>query len=296
MLSSSRLQGILLMTGSMVFFALLDASAKHVMEHLPSFVAVFFRYALALLFSGVIVWRAGGIPLLKTRHPYLQVLRGAMLVGSTWFNFLAMHKLQLAQTSAILFTVPLWICALSVPLLGERVGVQRWTAVLIGFLGVLVIMRPGTSSFHPAMLFSVGSAVCGGIYNITTRKVGGHDRAETSLFYVGLVGTLGAAMPLPMTWQLPVGTEWLFLIAMGLFGSIGHLMVAQAHRLAPAAVLAPFNYTHIVWMILLGFLAFGDVPDAWTLGGAAIVIASGLFVFAREQKLGRQVETSAPAD
>lgn len=295
MLSSSRIQGILLMTASMVCFALLDASAKHVMEHLPSLVAVFFRYALALLFSCFILWRAGGIVLLNTRHPYLQVVRGAMLVGSTWLNFLAMHRLQLAQTSAILFTVPLWICALSVPVLGERVGVQRWTAVLIGFLGVLVIMRPGTSSFHPAMLFSLGSALCGAIYNIATRKVGGLDRAETSLFYVGLVGMLGAAAPLPMTWQMPAGTEWLFLIAMGLFGSIGHLMVAQAHRLAPASVLAPFNYTHIVWMILLGVLVFGDVPDGWTLGGAAIVIASGLFVFAREQRLGRGAETPAPA-
>jgi drug/metabolite transporter (DMT)-like permease len=291
-----RLQGILLMAASMAFFALLDGMAKHVMLFLPAFVAVFFRYLLALALTLVIVWRAGGLSLLATGHPLLQALRGLMLVSSTWLNFFAISHLQLAQTAAISFTIPLWVCALSVPLLGEAVGLRRWIAVLVGFLGVLVIMRPGTDDFHPAMLLSVMAAICGALYNIATRKVGGRDRAETSLFYVGLVGSLGAALPLPWHWQMPEGTQWLFLVGMGLCGGIGHFMLIQAHRLAPAAALSPFVYTQIVWMILLGFLMFGDVPDLWTLIGATVVIASGLFVFARERSLGRSGEVPAPVD
>jgi drug/metabolite transporter (DMT)-like permease len=291
-----RLQGILLMAASMAFFALLDGMAKHVMLYLPAFVAVFFRYLLALALTLVIVWRAGGLSLLATGHPLLQALRGLMLVSSTWLNFFAISHLQLAQTAAISFTIPLWVCALSVPLLGEAVGLRRWIAVLVGFLGVLVIMRPGTDDFHPAMLLSVMAAICGALYNIATRKVGGRDRAETSLFYVGLVGSLGAALPLPWHWQMPEGTQWLFLVGMGLCGGIGHFMLIQAHRLAPAAALSPFVYTQIVWMILLGFLMFGDVPDLWTLIGATVVIASGLFVFARERSLGRSGEVPAPVD
>lgn len=284
------------MAASMAFFALLDGMAKHVMLFLPAFVAVFFRYLLALALTLGIVWKAGGVSLLATGHPLLQALRGLMLVSSTWLNFFAISYLQLAQTAAISFTIPLWVCALSVPLLGEAVGLRRWIAVLVGFLGVLVIMRPGTEDFHPAMLLSVMAAVCGALYNIATRKVGGRDRAETSLFYVGLVGSLGAALPLPWHWQMPEGTQWLFLVGMGLCGGIGHFMLIQAHRLAPAAALSPFVYTQIVWMILLGFLMFGDVPDLWTLIGATVVIASGLFVFARERSLGRSGEVPAPVD
>ena len=252
------------------------------------------RYSFATLslsiLSVIILARAGGPELAITRHPFLQVVRGLMLLASTGFNFLAITYLQLGQTAAISFTIPLWVCALSVPLLGERVGIRRWAAVMVGFLGVLVIMRPGTISFHWAMLLSLGATLCGSIYNIATRKVGGRDRAETSLLYVGLVGSLGAALPLPWHWLMPQGTQWFLLLAMGLCGGIGHFLLIQAHRLAPASLLAPFFYTQIIWMILIGLVVFGDVPDIWTIVGAAIVIASGLFVFARERALGRRTD------
>ena len=291
-----RTTGILLMAASMAVFALLDALGKQVMQHLPMFVAVFFRYFLALLLATAIVFKAGGPALFATRHPGLQMLRGLMLLASTWCNFVAISHLQLAQTAAISFTIPLWVCALSGPVLGEHVGLRRWSAVIAGFLGVLVIMRPGTMSFHWAMLFSVTAAFCGSVYNIATRKVGGRDRAETSLFYVGLVGSAGAVLPLGWNWQTPEGLQWIMLIAMGLCGGFGHFMLIQAHRVAPASALAPFVYTQIVWMIILGFIMFGDTPDTWTLAGASIVIASGLFVFARERRLGKATEVPAPSD
>ena len=293
---NASLRGILLMLAAMAVFALLDGMAKYVMQTLPPPVAVFFRYFISCLLSLAIIARSGGLPLFITRHPWLQIIRGLMLLSSTILNFIALTYLQLAQTAAISFTVPLWVCALSVPLLGEKVGLKRWSAVISGFLGVLIIMRPGTMSFHWAMFLSLGASLCGSIYNIATRKVGGRDRAETSLLYVGLVGSLGAATSLPWHWQMPETWQWPLLLLMGLAGGVGHFMLIQAHRLAPASLLAPFIYTQIFWMILIGNLAFGDVPDMWTLIGAAIVIASGLFVFAREKTLGRETETPAPVD
>lgn len=290
-----RIKGILLMVASMVVFTLLDATAKHLVQTLPPAVAVFGRYVVAFVLSVAVIMRKGGPHLMATRHPALQALRGVMLMGATMLNFFAIMHLQLAQTAAIFFTIPLWVCALSVPILGEHVGLRRWIAVGVGFLGVLVIMRPGSDSFHWAMLLSIGASLFGAIYNIVTRKVGGRDRAETSLFYVGLVGALAGAVPLPFVWQTPEGVQWLLVGFIGLVGTIGHFMLIQAHRLAPASVLAPFMYTQIVWMILLGYLFFGDVPDVWTLVGAAIVVASGLFVFAGEAR-GRMKDVPAPAD
>jgi len=290
-----RIKGILLMVASMVLFTLLDATAKHLVQTLPPAVAVFGRYVVAFVLSVAVIMRKGGPQLMRTRHPALQALRGVMLMGATMLNFIAIMHLQLAQTAAIFFTIPLWVCALSVPILGEHVGLRRWIAVAVGFLGVLVIMRPGSDSFHWAMLLSIGASFCGAIYNIVTRKVGGRDRAETSLFYVGLVGARAGAVPLPFVWQTPEGMQWLLLGFIGLVGTIGHFMLIQAHRLAPASVLAPFMYTQIVWMILLGYIFFGDVPDVWTLVGAALVVASGLFVFAGEAR-GRMKDVPAPAD
>lgn len=283
---SDRLKAILLLMGAMAAFTVLDTSAKFVSQHLPIFVAVFFRYALALLFAVLIVWRAGGLPLFVTRHPVLQVTRGALLLASTTANFIAMSYLQLAQTAAINFTVPLWVCALSVPLLGEQVGWRRWLAVLAGFCGVLVIMRPGSAEFHWAMLISLFNALLGALYNIATRKVGGKDSTETSLFYVGLVGTLGAAATLPQTWVTPEGLQWIPLLLMGLFGTLGHFMLIKAHRLAPASAIAPFIYTQIITMTISGALVFHQFPDGWTLVGAVIVIASGVYVFTRERRMG----------
>jgi drug/metabolite transporter (DMT)-like permease len=291
-----RITGILLMMASMVAFTSLDTAAKHLTRDLSPAVAVFGRYAVALVISLAVLLRAGGPELLVTRHPALQALRGVLLMVSTILNFTAMMYLQLAQTAAIFFTIPLWVCALSVPILGEHVGWRRWLAVFVGLFGVLVIMRPGTESFHWAMLLSIASSFCGAVYNIVTRKVGASDRAETSLFYVGFVGALAAATPLPFVWQTPHGLQWLLIVFMGLSGAVGHLMLIQAHRLAPASALAPFLYTQIVWMIIAGYVFFGDVPDLWTLVGAAIVVASGLAVFAREAQLGKMRDVPAPAD
>lgn len=280
----------------MAVFTVLDTSAKFLTQSLPIPVSVFFRYFIALIIAALVVWRRGGASLLITRHPVLQVLRGLLLMGSTFGNFLAMSYLQLAQTAAIFFTIPLWVCALSVPLLGEKVGLRRWLAVAVGFCGVLVIMRPGTMSFHWAMLLALWNSFLGACYNLATRKVGGRDSTETSLFYVCLVGAAGAAAPMAANWVEPSGWQWLPLLLMGLAGATGHLMVIEAHRLAPASTIAPFIYSQIVWMTISGALVFGQFPDLWTIVGASIVVMSGIYVFNRERKLGGSAAEATPED
>lgn len=291
-----RLVGILLMIGAFSLFALLDSTAKYLSQSVATQVIVFFRYGFSLLIVGFVVWRQGGLRFLKTEHLPLQLIRGLLLLVSTGTNFTAVKYLQLAQTSSISFSNPLWVCALSPLLLGERVGPRRWAAVIVGFIGVLVIIRPGTASFHWAMLLSVVCALSAGLYQIATRKVGGSDHALTSLLYVSISGTAGALPFAPIDWVTPAWWAWLFLVLAALYGSVGHLMLTQAHRLAPAPVLAPFVYTQIISMIIIGYVVFGDVPDAATLLGALVVVASGLYVFYREQQLKLAESAAAPVD
>jgi drug/metabolite transporter (DMT)-like permease len=282
-----RYVGIALMVGAFSAFALLDATAKYLVAYIGTGLVVFARYAFALVFVGAWLWQQGGASLLITQHAYLQVIRGLLLVVATGMNFLAVSYLQLAQTSAIGFSNPLWVCALSPFLLGERVGPRRLAAVVVGFIGVLIIVRPGTLSFHWAMLASVVAALSTALYQIATRKVGAEDRAITSLFYASLVGAFAAAPIAPIGWVSPDGWQWVLLALCGVFGSAGHFMLAQAHRLAPAPVLAPFSYSQIILMVLLGYIVFGDVPDAMTLAGGGIVIASGLYVLYRERVIAK---------
>lgn len=293
---TKELRGILFMCLAMLLFTGLDTAAKLVMRDLAPWVAVFFRYAVALVLGAAILFARRGRSGLATHHPGLQVLRGLLLMGSTICNFTAMQYLQLAQTAAIFFTIPLLVSALSVPLLGEHVGWRRWLAVIAGFIGVIVIMRPGTDSFHWAMFFSLGAALQGALYNIATRKVGGKDSAETSLFLVALVGGAVSLAPAALNWSMPEGWQWLLLLSMGIFGTVGHFLVIEGHRLVPASTLAPFVYSQIIWMTLSGFVVFGDVPDRWTFAGAAVVVASGLYLLQRERIRGKTEAVAAPED
>ncbi|MFW6076417.1 MAG: DMT family transporter [Hyphomicrobiales bacterium] len=277
------------MLAAFAIFAILNATAKYLLVSLGLGFVVFGRYAFSLVFVAMWVWQQGGAAVLVTGHGPLQVLRGVLLITSTGCNFAALGYLQLAQTASIAFSNPLWVCALSPLLLGERVGPRRWFAVVVGFIGVLLIIRPGTMSFHWAMLLALASALATALYQIATRKVGTDDRALTSLFYVSVVGSVAAAPAAPIGWVMPDLVQWSLLALMGLCGTVGHHMLTQAHRMAPAPVLAPFVYSQIVWMALIGFVVFGDIPDAMTILGASVVVASGLYVFYREQQLRKRL-------
>ena len=249
--------GILLMVGAVATFTVIDACAKYLLAAaVPPLMVVFARYSLSLLYVLGLMWWTGALTF-RSRHPRLQVLRGGLLFASTLMNFIALQYLRLDQTSAIFFSNPLWVCALSPFLLGEHIGPRRWAAVVIGFLGVLLIIRPGADSFHWAMLLSITVAVITALYQIITRKIGGRDPALVSLLFPSVVGT---ALALPMgvlDWHLPVWGLVGLMLLMGTAGGVGHHMLIKAHTMAPAPTLAPFIYTQIVWMIIVGFVVFG---------------------------------------
>ncbi len=280
--------GIVLMIGAVATFTVIDACAKYLLASaVPPMMVVFARYSLSLLYVLGLMWWTGTLTF-KSHHPKLQVLRGVLLFASTLMNFIALQYLRLDQTSAIFFSNPLWVCALSPFLLGERVGPRRWAAVVIGFLGVLLIIRPGADGFHWAMLLSVTVAIITALYQIITRKIGGRDPALVSLLLPSMVGT-ALAMPMGIAnWHVPAWGLVALMLLMGIAGGIGHHMLIKAHTMAPAPTLAPFVYTQIVWMIIVGFVVFGDVPDIYTLVGASIVVSSGLYVYYREQVTKRK--------
>jgi drug/metabolite transporter (DMT)-like permease len=290
-----RLTGIGLMCATVIVFACLDATAKYLGAQMPTLQVVGVRCVTAFLIAFLFSNPFNRPGLLRTGRPMLQFWRSLMLLGSTMFNFMAFRFLQLDEAMAILFSTPFLIAILAGPMLGEWVGWRRWTAILVGFSGVLLVVRPGVGGFQWAALLSFGSAVCYAFYNILTRMLSRLDSSETTLFYANLFGCVVMAPVLPFVWTTP--PTWLdvaLMPALGVLGAGGHFLLILAHRRAPASVLSPFIYTQIVWASTFGFLVFANVPNRWTVAGAGIVIASGLYLLYRERKVTGRVEPVEP--
>ncbi len=290
-----RGRGIAFMLCAFLCFTGIDTSAKLLAETLPAFQVVFFRYIGHVLIVSAFFLPLQGLGLLKANRTGIQILRAAILVVGTSFNFFALAYLPLAVTSAIFFLTPLMICALSVPFLGEKVGPRRWAAILIGFLGIVIIVRPGVGEVHWAWLLSLGATFCASVYMMLTRVIAGEDTTETSQFYASFIPAC-AIFPIALwVWVWPSGVvEITLVILIGFFGWAGHQCAIIAHRMAPASTLAPFVYTQILWMTGAGYLFFNDVPDVWVFAGAAIVIASGLYIWLRELQLQKTPRTASP--
>jgi drug/metabolite transporter (DMT)-like permease len=289
-----RLVGIALMCGALICFSGLDASAKWLNRSLDPIVTVWARYAASVVLVTLFVnpWLTPGVT--RTVRPWLQAGRSVLLLLSTALNFVALQHLQLSETISIAFATPLLVALLAGPILGEWVGPRRLAAIAVGFVGVIIVARPGLGGLHPAALLSVGSAVCYALYAIGTRMLVGFDSSATTLFYSGLAGVILVTPIVPFVWSTPPSAlAWVLLVAVGAFGALGHWLLILAHARAPAPVLSPFIYTQLVWMIALGYLVFGDVPDRWTLVGAAVVIASGLYLLYRERVRGAQAKLPA---
>jgi drug/metabolite transporter (DMT)-like permease len=290
-----RLIGIGLMCGAVACFACLDAMAKYLGGHIDPLQVVGMRFIsaffLALIFSNPLSHPG----LLRATRPGLQILRGLMMLCTTIFNFLSFRYLQLDEALAILFSTPFLVAILAGPLLGEWIGWRRWTAIGVGFIGVLVVIRPGLGGMHWAALLSVASALFYAGYAIATRMVMRHDTSETTLFYANLVGVAVMVPVLPFVWSAPPSALDLgLLLAVGAFGSFGHYLLILAHHRAPASVLSPFMYTQLLWASMLGYLVFANVPNRWTLAGAGIVVASGLYLLYRERKVRGAVAPIEP--
>jgi drug/metabolite transporter (DMT)-like permease len=283
----ARLTGIALMCGAVGCFAFLDATAKYLGRHMDVLEVVWARYTFGFLLA--LVWsnpinRPG---LMRTKRPGLQISRSTLLLGSTMLNFFAIQYLQLDQALTITFSTPFFVAALSGPVLGEWVGPRRWAAIGVGFLGVLVVTRPGLNAVHPAVLLSAAAALCYAAYALSTRVLARTDSNQTTLFYSNLVGAVVMLPAVAMVWTSPDSVlVGVLMLATGALASIGHYLLIVAHRLAPASVLSPFIYSQLAWTVALGFAVFGDVPNRWTMAGAAIVIASGLYLLHRERVRG----------
>jgi drug/metabolite transporter (DMT)-like permease len=284
----NRLIGIGLISVTFLCFALLDCGAKWLVRTLPVLQVVWLRFLFHAVVSTALLAPKLGSGILHTRRPKLQLLRAAMLATMTGLNFWALQYLQLAETGSIQFSVPIIIALIAAPMLGERMDRARWTAISIGFIGVLVIVRPGTQAFQPALLIAIINAFLYALFNLMTRQLAAHDSPGATQFYSSLGATLVITPFALAAWQTPPGAwQWLILCLMGIAGALGHYLLALAHRYAPASVLGPFLYQQILWMVLLGYLVFGDVPDAAVVLGAAIVIGSGGYLLWRERERAR---------
>ena len=285
-----------MMCGAVALFAALDAIAKYLGRHMDPLQVTGMRFISGFVIALIIFNPLTRPSLLKTRQPGLQFIRGLFFVSTTIFNFLAFRYLQLDEALSIMFATPFLVAIAAGPLLGEWVGWRRWTAIGVGFLGVLVVIRPGMGGgMKWAALLSVAAAIFYASYGIATRMVSRTDPSDTTLFYGNLVGMTVMLPILPFVWVKPLLTDLAMLVAVGALGSAGHYLLIAAHRRAPASVLSPFIYAQLIWASTLGFMVFGDVPTQWTLVGGAIVVASGLYLIHRERKVtGRVVAPVEP--
>ncbi|MBX2885224.1 MAG: DMT family transporter [Granulosicoccus sp.] len=281
--------GIALMLLVYFLFSTLDASVKWLgIAGLSALQIAFMRYFGHFIISLGILLKNG-----VDRNPFassslgLVILRGALLMGATVTNFLALQHIPLTVTSTIMFTSPIVVCALSGPLLGERVGLWRWMAILVGLFGAVIAIRPFDASFHLAVLLSIASVTFYSLYAILTRKLVGKVSRNTLQFYSSVVGTF-VLLPFGIhTWKAPASAlEWFLLAALGVLAWLGHELLTRAHSYSEANALTPYTYVFIVYMTAWGYILFDHIPDRWTILGAIIVISAGLVIWLRERKLG----------
>ncbi len=290
-----RLLGIGLALFGYLCFCVTDSCAKWLsLRGMPTTEVVFVRYlGQFIIVLGMIPPRAPK-SVLVSRRPVIELLRGLCLLGSTVANFFALTFIPLTITASINFTMPLILCALSIPMLGEKIGWRRWLAIVIGFIGVLIIVRPGTAAFHPAMLLSLLAVSFSAFYFLFTRMLAGVDGTATQQFYSGAIATL-CMLPFAFShWVWPGDwTMWIPFLLIGAAATAGHQVLIIAHRFAPASTLAPFNYSLIVYMTISSWFVFGQPPDEWIFVGAPIVIASGAYIWWRERQLQKDLATEA---
>ena len=281
----NRLTGIGLVSLTYLVFALLDGSAKWLVGSMSVIMVVWLRFAIHAVVAGALLFPLKGVALVRTRHLRWHLVRALMFMAMTGINFWALQYLQLTVTSSIFFSVPLIIALVSASFLKERLGVGKWLAIIAGFAGVLIIVRPWGAEFHPAMIASVLNAIMYAIFMMMTRRLAAYDSPETIQYLPAVGAAVGLAPFALAAWESPSGwLEWTVACLMGVLGGLGHYLLALAHRYAPASVIAPFLYQQVIYMALFGYLVFGDVPSVWVWLGAAVVVSSGLYLFAHERK------------
>ena len=285
---------------SALLFAVMSALIRQLSDVTPVGQMVFFRSAFAIP-PVLLIYALRGefMSAIRTRRPFGQVGRGALSVFGMFTNFSALARLPLAEATAIQFASPLITVALAALILKERVRIFRWSAVAVGFAGVIVMLVPNFSLEHYAAvgagsmalagsIFAVASAFCNAGTVIQTRRLTQSEPTSSIVFYFSLITTLAGAVTLPFAWHDPTGLQLIGLIATGVLGGLAHIFLTESYRYATASVIAPFDYTAMLWALLLGYWVFGELPGLLVYVGAAIVAGAGLAVIFRERWLGLQ--------
>jgi drug/metabolite transporter (DMT)-like permease len=288
-------KGIALILASTVFLGTSDVTAKYLSATLPSIEIAWLRFLIFALIMSPAMLRGSPLFALQTGRPGLQLMRGAALLSSSLFFISGLRFLPIAEASATGFVAPLFVTALSIIFLGEKVGMRRWVATALGLVGVIIILRPGSGAFHPAAFFPIVSALAWACTLIMTRMMSGSERAVTTMTYSSITGVCILSALVPFVWVAPSWHDIMFGILIGVASTAGQWIVVLAFRYADASVLAPFSYTQLLWVSILGFLVFGEVPDIWTITGAAFIVASGLYTAHRE-RIRRSQLLAVPAE
>lgn len=278
----ARARGVGLLLLAVLVFSVMDALIKWLAAGYPVMQIVFFRSIFAFIPCAILIARSGGLASLATRKPGAHVLRSMIGVVAMVCMFYAFSVMRLVDVVAIGFSSPLFVTALSVPLLGEFVGWRRWSAVGVGFMGVLVMVRPGVAVFEPTALIALAGALCMALAMIAVRRLCATETSASILFYFTLATTTVSGLAMPFQWVTPDAIDLALLACVGLLGGTAHLTLVEAYRRAEVSLLAPFDYSAMIWVALFGYLVWDESPDAWIVTGVAIVIASGLYILRRE--------------
>lgn len=284
--AAQRMRGILMFLTALLLFACLDATAKHLSAFFAVPLLVWARYMVHCVFMLATTGPSLGRELVLTRRPWLMSVRALMLVGVTLLGQLALKTLPLAETTALIFVTPLLVALLAGPTLGEQVSPRAWAATAAGFVGVLLIARPGGAMAGPGIAYALGAALCYAIYQILTRKLADSEHPLRLLFTTALGGTVAMGFALFTHWDgtWPNWTQAALIASLGLYGGVGHFLLIRAFREAPVSALSPFLYVQLVWAILLGWLVFSHLPDLPAVLGMAIIGASGLMLALAERR------------
>ncbi|MGS1011399.1 DMT family transporter [Achromobacter anxifer] len=282
--TQSAAAGIACVVGGIFFLTLSDANAKWLGAHYNPLQILFLRALIALPFVATLALWLGGRRVLRTAHPGLHLARGAINVVSAYCFYLGLRSLPLAEATAIAFAAPLFVTALSVLVLKERVDGKRWLAVLAGFAGVLIVVRPGADTFQAATLLPLVTAMLYGVMMITARGINRNEGMLTTTLYIVLGQLVCSAVALPLVWETPAAADLPYFGAVALFSTLGLALITQGFRIGPASVVAPFDYTGLIWATVLGWIFWQEAPDAYAYLGSLFIAGSGVYIAVREAR------------
>lgn len=285
--ASDHTTGVILIVLATLGFAFGDLISKFLVAEIHPVQVNWMRSVVVLILTVPIALRRVGRTLLVTRNLGKQIFRGSMVLASSLLFITGLKSLPLADSTAINYIWPLLVTVLSIPILGENVGIRRWSATIIGFGGMLLIVQPGSNAFQPAIIYPIGAAVLWALASVLTRGLTAGEPPETTIVWSAIVALVGGTLLLPFVWLLPSQTTLMLVGIVGCTSAIAHAMVVFAFERAPASSLAPFTYVQLVWAAILGYLFFNSIPDRFSLLGTLLIVAAGIYTAHRERVRAR---------